>query len=391
MARTTRPASTPFPLSRRTHPTLPQATGVDTAPASKAAAAAVAPPPPSDPLAVWAPLAPEPRGGKADDTPADIPPPPDHDGTPCLKHDDSLWSHADHFRYRWDAYKRVRAAIDEAEGGLDAFSQSYKKFGLHRGVGPDGKAQGVWYREWAPAAKAVALVGEFNGWEPREGDWAVRDDFGVWSLFLPDGADGTPAIKHRTKVKTRLETAYGEWVDRIPAWIVWATQEWNEVQFNGVYYDPPLKGEPGVAPISPDHAYTFKWPRPTRPRALRIYECHVGMSSEEPRVNSYLEFAKDMLPRIRAAGYNAIQIMAIQEHAYYGSFGYHVTNFFAPSSRCGTPDELKYMIDEAHRLGLIVLMDIVHSHASKNTNDGINMFDGSEAGYFHGGGRGYHW
>ena len=274
---------------------------------------------------------------------------------------------------------------------MDAFSQSYKKFGLHRGASPDGKTKGVWYREWAPAAKAVALVGEFNAWEPREGDWAVRDDFGVWSLFLPDGKDGTPAIKHRTKVKTRLETAYGEWVDRIPAWIVWATQEWNEVQFNGVYYDPPLTGEPGVAPASPDHAYTFKWPRPARPRALRIYECHVGMSSEEPRVNSYLEFARSVLPRVRAAGYNAIQIMAIQEHAYYGSFGYHVTNFFAPSSRCGTPDELKYMIDEAHRLGLTVLMDIVHSHASKNTNDGINMFDGSEAGYFHGGGRGYHW
>lgn len=61
------------------------------------------------------------------------------------------------------------------------------------------------------------------------------------------------------------------------------------------------------------------------------------------------------------------------------------------SSRCGTPDELKAMIDEAHRLGLVVLMDIVHSHASKNTNDGINMFDGTEAMYFHGGGRGYHW
>eukprot|EP01026_Neomeris_dumetosa_P019591 TRINITY_DN17943_c0_g1_i6.p1 TRINITY_DN17943_c0_g1~~TRINITY_DN17943_c0_g1_i6.p1 ORF type:complete len:432 (-),score=58.89 TRINITY_DN17943_c0_g1_i6:54-1256(-) len=115
------------------------------------------------------------------------------------------------------------------------------------------------------------------------------------------------------------------------------------------------------------------------------------MSSMEPKVNSYLEFKDDVLPRIRKLGYNAIQIMAIQEHAYYGSFGYHVTNFFGVSSRCGTPEELKAMIDEAHRMGLYVLMDIVHSHASKNTNDGINMFDGTDSMYFHGGARGYHW
>ena len=111
----------------------------------------------------------------------------------------------------------------------------------------------------------------------------------------------------------RLETSYGEWVERIPAWVKWATQEWNEIQYNGVHYEPPKKGAPGV--IEPDAAYTFKYPRPPRPRALRIYECHVGMSSQEPKVNSYLEFKDEVLPRIRRAGYNAIQIMAIQEHA----------------------------------------------------------------------------
>lgn len=325
-----------------------------------------------------------------DDTPGAIAPIPDHDGTPCLKFDDSLWSHADHFKYRWNVFRGLRAKIDASEGGMDAFSQGYKKYGLNRGVGPDGKAAGIWYREWAPAAKAVALVGEFNAWDPAPEHWAAKDDYGVWSLFLPDTASGAPAIPHRSKVKTRLETSYGEWVERIPAWIKWATQEWDEIQFNGVHYDPPKKAAPGVV-AGPDEAYTFKWPRPDRPRALRVYECHVGMSSAEPKVNSYLEFKDDVLPRVRALGYNAIQIMAIQEHAYYGSFGYHVTNFFAASSRCGTPDELKAMIDEAHRLGLVVLMDVVHSHASKNTNDGINMFDGSESGYFHGGARGYHW
>ncbi|KAL4540883.1 hypothetical protein Ndes2437B_g05288 [Nannochloris sp. 'desiccata'] len=214
--------------------------------------------------------------------------------------------------------------------------------------------------------------------------WAIKNSFGTWELFLPDAADGTPAITHRTKVKARVETAYGEWVERIPAWIKWATQEWNEIQYNGVHYEPTEVGAPGE--IHPDKAYTFKYPRPPRPANLRIYECHVGMSSQEPKVNSYLEFSKEMLPRIRKLGYNAIQIMAIQEHAYYGSFGYHVTNFFGVSSRCGTPDELKAMIDECHRLGMVVLMDIVHSHASKNTQDGINMFDGTDGMYFHGGG-----
>jgi len=327
--------------------------------------------------------------GEFVEQPGALSPLPEHDGTDCLKWDDSLWSHADHFRYRWNVYKGVRAAIEANEGGMDKFSQGYKTYGLNRGE-KDGQ-QGIWYREWAPGARALALVGEFNNWEPRDGqDWATKNDFGTWTLFLPDAADGTSAIPHRTKVKARLETAYGEWVERIPAWIKWATQEWNEIQFNGVYYAPPNKGLPGAEPTF-DTSYTFKYARPSKPEALRIYECHVGMSSAEAKINSYTGFRKEMLPRIRDLGYNAVQIMAVQEHAYYGSFGYHVTNFFAASSRFGTPDELKAMIDEAHRLGLLVLMDIVHSHASKNSNDGINMFDGTDAGYFHGGGRGYHW
>lgn len=235
----------------------------------------------------------------------------------------------------------------------------------------------------------MALIGEFNNWDPKPEHWAIKDDYGVWNLFLPDAADGSSAITHRTKIKARVQTAYGEWVERIPAYIKWATQEWNEIQYNGVYWQPEGDAPPGEYIM--DKNYVFKYPRPAKPRALRIYECHVGMSSEEPKVNSYLEFKNDMLPRIRKLGYNAIQIMAIQEHAYYGSFGYHVTNFFGVSSRCGTPDELKALIDEAHRLGMVVLMDIVHSHASKNTMDGINMFDGTDGMYFHGGGRGYHW
>ncbi|KAK4481160.1 hypothetical protein RD792_012041 [Penstemon davidsonii] len=156
--------------------------------------------------------------------------------------------------------------------------------------------------------------------------------------------------------------------------------------------------------------YVFKHPRPKKPKSLRIYESHVGMSTanasynmdsnesdlgiskaEEPVINTYANFRDEVLPRIKRLGYNAVQIMAIQEHSYYASFGYHVTNFFAPSSRFGTPDDLKSLIDKAHELGLVVLMDIVHSHSSNNTLDGLNMFDGTDSCYFHSGERGYHW
>ena len=143
--------------------------------------------------------------------------------------------------------------------------------------------------------------------------------------------------------------------------------------------------------IPPEEQYQFKYARPSRSDEVRIYEAHVGMSSIEPKINSYVEFADEVIPRIAQLGYNAVQLMAIQEHAYYASFGYHVTNFFAVSSRCGTPDELKYLIDTAHSYGLTVLMDIVHSHASSNSTTGSTMFDGTNGQYFHDGPQGYHW
>lgn len=143
---------------------------------------------------------------------------------------------------------------------------------------------------------------------------------------------------------------------------------------------------------NPPQKYEFKHPRPTtlETDSVRIYECHVGMSSSEGKVNSYTDFADNVLPRIKSCGYNTVQIMAIQEHAYYGSFGYHVTNYFAPSSRQGTPEEFKYLVDTAHKLGMRVIIDIVHSHASNNVTDGINRFDGTDHCYSHAGLKGYH-
>ena len=150
------------------------------------------------------------------------------------------------------------------------------------------------------------------------------------------------------------------------------------VQFDGVYWDPPKK-------------YEWKFAEPkVYPTTHRIYECHVGMSSEEGKVNSYRDFADWILPRIKKDGYNTIQIMGIMEHAYYASFGYHVTNFFAVSSRSGTPDDFKYLVDKAHEAGILVVIDCIHSHASMNVQDGINNFDGTDHIYFHAGGKGYH-
>ncbi|XP_057513372.1 1,4-alpha-glucan-branching enzyme 2-2, chloroplastic/amyloplastic-like isoform X1 [Actinidia eriantha] len=298
--------------------------------------------------------------------------PPPGTGQRIYEIDPLLRSYREHLDYRYAHYTKMREDIDKYEGGLETFSRGYEKFGFNR------SATGVTYREWAPGAKSGALIGDFNNWNPNA-DIMTRNDFGVWEIFLPNNADGSPPIPHGSRVKIRMDTPSGI-KDSIPAWIKFSVQAPGQIPFDGIYYDPPE-----------EEKYVFKHSRPKKPKSLRIYESHVGMSSTEPMINTYANFRDDVLPRIKKLGYNAVQIMAIQEHSYYASFGYHVTNFFAPSSRCGTPDELKSLIDRAHELGLVVLMDIVHSHASNNTLDGLNMFDGTDSHYFHSGSRGYHW
>eukprot|EP00971_Amphidinium_carterae_P341227 6479923-Amphidinium_carterae.1 len=230
--------------------------------------------------------------------------------------------------------------------------------------------------EWLPNAKQVFLIGEFNFWQnatPLE-----NEGFGRWAVQLPDQPDGSPRIPHMCQVKIRIETCDGQWIERVPAWTKLAWQDPNTMLFNGVFWEPPSL-----------ERYRFKHPRPKQPANLKIYEAHVGMSSSYPQVATYTDFAENVLPRIKRMGYNAVQLMAVAEHAHYGCFGYHVTSFFAPASRSGTPEELKELVDTAHSLGIIVLMDLVHAHCSSNSMDGIAMMDGTDHCYTHGGAKGH--
>jgi 1,4-alpha-glucan branching enzyme len=251
---------------------------------------------------------------------------------------------------------------------LSAHATGHKFVGIHFNPLSD-----EWMvREWAPGASAISLIGDFNHWN-RESHPLEKFAGGVWQLRLP-----AAALAHGQMVKLHITGADGSRRDRIPACIRRAVQDPVTHDYCGQIWSPP---EPHV------------WKHRFDPAAIgapRIYECHVGMGGEEPRVHTYREFADHVLPRIAAAGYNTVQMMAVQEHPYYGSFGYHVSSFFAACSRFGTPEDLKFLIDTAHGLGLAVLLDIVHSHAVKNTAEGLNDFDGSGGLYFHQGPRGEH-
>ncbi len=205
-----------------------------------------------------------------------------------------------------------------------------------------------------------------------------RDEFGIWSVFLPDETYAARLV-HGSLVKVFV-AASNQSMDRIPAYIRRVVQDRHSHEFTGQYWEPPVP-------------FKFQHRSPGRhgiKGGLRIYEAHIGMAQEEGKVGTYEEFTQNVLPRVARLGYNAIQLMAIMEHPYYGSFGYHVSNFFAASSRFGTPEQLKQLIDTAHSQGILVLLDIIHSHSVKNTHEGLNMFDGTDYQYFHAGPRGQH-
>jgi 1,4-alpha-glucan branching enzyme len=267
---------------------------------------------------------------------------------------------------RMARYEGIRKQLLGENGNFIDFASGHKFFGFHR------TENGWIYREWAPSAEALFLIGDFNNWN-RNSHPLERCD-GYWAIELP-GAD---TLQHLSRVKVVVRS-WGIERDRIPLYIHKVIQDPNTKDFSGqvwapasefIWTDRDFRVAPGQSPL--------------------IYETHVGMAQEKYDYGTYVEFADNILPRIKALGYNTVQIMAIMEHPYYGSFGYHVSSYFAASSWFGTPDDLKYMINKAHSLGLTVLMDIVQSHAVKNIAEGINLFDGTEYQFFHAGDRGNH-
>lgn len=249
---------------------------------------------------------------------------------------------------------------------LSDFANAYNYYGLHR------TESGWIFREWAPGATAIYLIGTFNDWTISPQYSLISVGNGNWEISLPANA-----IKHLDLYKIRVEWS-GGWGDRIPAYATMVVQDPDTYIFSAKVWEP-------------EEQYVFKKPK-IRPRKspLLIYECHVGMAQQKEAVGTYEEFRTNVLPRVAEAGYNAIQLMAIQEHPYYGSFGYHVSSFYAPSSRFGTPHDLMRLIDDAHSRGIAVILDIVHSHAVKNEVEGLGRFDGSPSLYFHSGARREH-
>ena len=270
---------------------------------------------------------------------------------------------------RYRRYESKLKYIESKYGSLKAFASAHEFFGFTY----DSFRKGWWSREWAPAAHNLFLFGDFNGWN-RYDTPLERESHGIWSVFLPD-SQYKKSLKHGSLLKVLVQSSIGE-QERIPVFAKRVVQNEDTKDFAAQFWIDDSKCS---------FAGELKIEKP-----LFIYETHIGMAQENESVGSFNEFRINVLPRIKEAGYNAIQLMAIAEHPYYGSFGYHVSNFFAASSRFGTPEDLKMLIDEAHRNGMAVIMDLVHSHTVKNTREGLNLFDGTENQYLLAGKDGYH-
>lgn len=262
-------------------------------------------------------------------------------------------------------YRATKDRVLKEGQSLNDFANAHEYFGFHHADG------GWYYREWAPGAYQLYLEGDFNGWNRTSHPLTPLGN-GNWEIFLP----GDDALWDGCRVKTVVDANMTR-TEHIPLYARRVVQDKKTVSFNAEVVDDRKQ---------------FAWTDQDfrGEKSLFIYEAHVGMAQEEGKIGTYREFADKILPRIQKAGYNTVQLMAIMEHPYYGSFGYQVSNFFAASSWFGRPEDLKYLVNTAHAMGIRVLLDVVHSHAVKNTVEGINMFDGTTWQFFHDGAKGDH-
>ena len=276
-----------------------------------------------------------------------------------------LYPFAGDIDLRMSRYNETKHRLLADGRTLNEFANAHEYFGIHH-------VDGGWvYREWAPNAYQLYLMGDFNNWDKTQHP-LKRLENGIWELFL----EGEDALWDGCKVKTVVDAnlvrtehipVYARRVVQDKKTITWCAEvvdDWKQFDWTDEDFKPA--------------------------NSLYIYEAHVGMAQEEGKVGTYREFAQNILPKIKKAGYNAVQLMAIMEHPYYGSFGYQVSSFYAASSWFGKPEDLKYLVNKAHKLGIRVLLDVVHSHAVGNTAEGINMFDGTTWQWFHDGEKGDH-
>ena len=268
------------------------------------------------------------------------------------------------FKLRMDRYEQKRRQLLKDSASLNEFANAHQYYGFHH------LENGWVYREWAPAADGLYLTGEFNDWHWTEHP-LTRLENGNWEIFLPG-----ETLHKGSRVMTIVRNG-DRLTQHLPLYTRRATQDWITQSWCCEVWDD-LTPYPWT-----DEGFSMD-------EAPLIYEAHVGMSSEDHRIATYREFADHILPHVKNLGYNTVQLMAIMEHPYYGSFGYQVSNFFAASSRFGYPEDLKYLVNKAHEMGIRVLLDVVHSHAVGNTLEGINLFDGTSWQFFHDGPEGDH-
>ncbi len=279
---------------------------------------------------------------------------------PIVQRDEWLRPVEEQMNRRWERYRAKIDDIRRTAGSIADYANGYRYYGWQW----DETLDGWWLREWLPGARDVYVFGDFNNWQRTE-IRMNKDAAGVWSAFFP-AAMYRDRLVHGSLYKLHVHGPNG-WRDRIPAYARRVVQDDATKNYTAQFWSP---------------ATPFDWRGDkfdvSKNGDLLIYEAHVGMAQEREGVGTYAEFTEKILPRIKKDGYNAVQLMAIAEHPYYGSFGYHVSSFFAPSSRFGTPEELKKLIRRAHELGLAVIMDLVHAHYVKNLNEGINELDGTD-------------
>ncbi len=266
-----------------------------------------------------------------------------------IQSDPWLTPYAEIIRKRSESALNKEKKLISGSGSLSDFATGYLYFGLHR------NADGWVFREWAPNAIKIYLIGDFSDWKENEEYRLVQKSFGQWEIILP--AD---ALKHKQIYKLLIYWDGGKGY-RIPSYVNRVIQHEETKIFDAQIWQPDTNYSwKNKSPVIPDfHPF--------------IYEAHVGMATEDENLGTFNEFTDNILPRIVKAGYNTVQLMAIQEHPYYGSFGYHVSNFFAVSSRFGSPEDLKNLVDKAHGMGLKVIMDLIHSHSVKNELEGLGL------------------